>query len=60
VLTAETAGPFRLYHDWIAAGDDAFGETLRVVGAELGLPVPRVPVMRIPAEIGRASCRERV
>lgn len=49
VLTAETAGPFRLYHDWIAAGDDAFGETLRVVGAEFGLPVPRVPVMRIPA-----------
>jgi hypothetical protein len=49
VLTAETTGPLRLYHDWIAAGDDEFGETLRVVGAEFGLPVPRIPVFRIPA-----------
>lgn len=49
VLTAETAGPVRLYHDWIVAGDDAFGETLRVIGGEFAAPVPRVPVMRIPA-----------
>jgi hypothetical protein len=49
VLTAETSGPFRLYHDWIVAGDESFGKTLRVVGAEFGLPVPRVSILRIPA-----------
>ncbi len=49
MLTAETSGPFRLYHDWIVAGNENFGTTLRVVGAEFGLPVPRVSILRIPA-----------
>lgn len=49
VLTAETSGPVRLYHDWIVAGNDNFGTTLRVVGAEVGFPIPRVAIVRIPA-----------
>lgn len=55
VLTAETSGAFRVYHDWIVAGDEEFGETLRVVGAEFGLPIARVAVMRIPAVRIRAG-----
>lgn len=48
ILTAETTGAFRLYHDWIVGGDEDFGETLRVVGGELTLDIPRISVMRIP------------
>jgi hypothetical protein len=55
VLTAETNGAFRLYHDWIVAGDEDFGETLRVLGAEFAMPIARVAVMRIPAVRIRAG-----
>ncbi len=55
MLTAETNGPFRLYHDWIVAGDEDFNETLRVVGAEFGMSIPRVTVMRVPAVRIRAG-----
>lgn len=48
ILTAESTGPFRVFHDWIVGGDQDFGETLRVVGAEFALDIPRISVMRIP------------
>lgn len=48
ILTAESTGPFRVFHDWIVGGDEDFGETLRVVGAEFALDIPRISVMRIP------------
>jgi hypothetical protein len=49
ILTAETTGPFRLYHDWIAAGPESYGSFTRVIGGEIALPVPRVAVARLPA-----------
>jgi len=49
MLTAETTGPLRFYHDWIVGGDEEFGETLRVVGGEFIFDVPRISVMRIPS-----------
>lgn len=48
ILTAETAGPLRLYHDWIAAGPDSYGSFTRVVGGEFAFPVPRIAVARLP------------
>ncbi len=48
ILTVESAGPLRLYHDWIVAGDEDFGETLRVLGGEFTLDVPKISVMRVP------------
>ncbi len=48
ILTAETQGPLRIFHDWIVAGDDDFGETLRTVGGEFTLDVPRLSVFRLP------------
>ena len=48
ILTAETAGPLRIFHDWIIGGNDEFGETLRAVGGEFVFDVPRLSVLRIP------------
>jgi hypothetical protein len=47
ILSAETTGPFRLYHDWIAAGNE-LGAWDRVVGAEVAMQVPGLGVLRIP------------
>jgi hypothetical protein len=49
ILTAETTGPLRLYHDWIAAAPESYGGFSRVIGAELAMPIPRVAVARLPA-----------
>ena len=48
ILTAETVGPVRVFHDWMVGGDDELGETLRVVGAEVAFDVARLSVLRIP------------
>jgi hypothetical protein len=56
ILTLETTGAFRFYHDWIVGGDEDFGETLRVIGAEWALAnIPRITVMRVPAFSMRAG-----
>lgn len=47
ILSAETTGPFRLYHDWIAAGEE-LGAWDRVIGAEVAMQVPGLGVLRIP------------
>ena len=49
ILTAETTGPLRLYHDWIAAGPESYGGFTRVIGGEFALPIPRVAIARLPA-----------
>jgi hypothetical protein len=49
MLTAETTGPIRLYHDWIVGGDQEFGETLRVLGGEFTFDIPKLSQVRIPA-----------
>ncbi len=48
ILSAETTGPFRIYHDWIAAGDN-LRTVDRVLGMEAKLQVPRLGPMRLPA-----------
>ncbi|MBX3133313.1 MAG: hypothetical protein KF689_08015 [Gemmatimonadaceae bacterium] len=49
IATLETAGPLRAYHDWIAAGTDGvYGQTLRVLGLEYAMAIPRITVMRVP------------
>lgn len=48
ILTAETTGPIRLYHDWIVGGDEDFGETLRAVGGEFRFDIPKISVLRVP------------
>lgn len=48
ILSAETSGPVRLYHDWVVAGSDVGGPFSRVAGVELSLDLPRTPVLRIP------------
>jgi hypothetical protein len=56
ILTAETSGPFRAYHDWMVAKTNTpYGETLRVIGAEFTFAVPRVAVMRVPPGHVRAG-----
>jgi hypothetical protein len=55
ILTAESTGPIRVFHDWIVGGDQEFGETLRVVGAEFTLAIPRISVMRVPVANLRAG-----
>jgi hypothetical protein len=56
ILTLETAGPLRVYHDWIVGGSEEFGETLRVIGAEWSLVnIPRVTVLRVPEASVRAG-----
>lgn len=56
ILTLETTGPVRLYHDWMVGGDDEFGESLRVLGAEFLLAtIPRMAVMRVPNASLRAG-----
>jgi hypothetical protein len=52
ILTAETTGPIRVHHDWVAAGSE-YGIFTRVTGVEFVLDVPRLAVFRLPA--GRAS-----
>ncbi len=47
ILSAETTGPFRLYHDWIAAGEE-LGAWDRVIGAEVMLQIPAQGIVRIP------------
>ena len=47
ILSAETTGPFRLYHDWIAAGEE-LGAWDRVIGAEISTQVPALGILRIP------------
>lgn len=49
IVSAETPGPLRLYHDWIAAGFDGYGAPSRVVGGEFTLDVPRIAMLRIPS-----------
>lgn len=49
ILTAETPGPLRLYHDWISAGTDGYGVPIRVLGGEVKLDTPRLGVFRLPA-----------
>lgn len=50
MLAAETTGPLRAYHEWIAAGDD-YGPWTRVIGLELAMETPRIPILRLP--VGR-------
>lgn len=52
ILSAETSGPIRFHHDWVAAGS-AYGVFTRVAGVEWVLEVPRLAVLRLPA--GRGS-----
>lgn len=48
IISAETTGPFRLYHDWIAAGA-SFGDTWdRVIGAEVAMRVAGLGALRLP------------
>lgn len=49
IITVETPGPIRLYHDWISAGNAGYGTPTRVVGGELRLDTPRLGVFRLPA-----------
>lgn len=56
ILTAETSGPLRAYHDWIVAGtNDVYGQTIRVVGGEYSFTIPRITVMRVPPGRVRAG-----
>jgi hypothetical protein len=56
ILTLETTGALRFYHDWIVGGDEEFGETLRVLGAEYAVVnIPRITVMRVPEAQLRAG-----
>lgn len=48
ILTAETTGPIRLYHDWIVGGDEEFGESLRAIGGEFTMEIPKLSQVRIP------------
>lgn len=49
IISAETPGPLRLYHDWISAGVTGYGRPTRVLGGELRVDVPRISVFRLPA-----------
>jgi hypothetical protein len=50
MLAAETTGPVRAYHEWIAAGDD-YGPWTRLIGLEIAMETPRLAVLRLP--VGR-------
>lgn len=53
ILSVETPGPVRLFHDWVAGGVDGLGESLRVVGGEWNFELPRIAVFRLP--LGKAQ-----